>query len=166
MKRLIGIVAIVFLVGAIAVPLMAYGPGDGRGGYMMSGRDGNTNYGPYNRGYNDNLTTEQREQLDALNKKFFDETTQLRNDIWDKRTELDNVLNTTNPDMEKAKAIQNEISDIQAKLAEKRIEFQVEAQKINPNARYSGGAYGRGMTDYGPRGGMRGGYVGPGACWR
>jgi zinc resistance-associated protein len=165
MKRLIGIVAIVLLVGAIAVPLMAYGPGGGRGGYMMSGRDGNTNYGPSNRGYNDNLTTEQREQLDALNKKFFDETAQLRNDLWTKGTELDNVLNAADPDMEKAKAIQSEMSDIQAKLAEKRVEFQVEAQKINPNARYGGG-YGRGMMDNGARGGMRSGTFGPGACWR
>ncbi|MBN1847789.1 MAG: Spy/CpxP family protein refolding chaperone [Deltaproteobacteria bacterium] len=165
MKRLLGISAIVLLVGAIAVPLMAYGPGGARGGYMMYGRDGNDYAGSYNRGNYANLTTEQREQLDALDKKYYDETNQLRKDLWDKRTELDKVLNTTDPDMDKAKVIQNEISDIQAKLAEKRLEYQVEAQKINPNARY-GSAYGRGMMDYGPRDGMKGGYYGPGACWR
>jgi len=166
MKRLLGILAIVLLVGAIAVPLMAYGPGGARGGYMMYGRDGNDVDRPYYRGNDVNLTTEQREQLEALDKKYYDETTQLRKDLWDKRTELDTVLNAADPDMNKAKAIQNELSDIQAKLAEKRLEYQVEAQKINPNARYGRGAYGRGMMDYGPRGGMRGGSFGPGACWR
>ena len=155
MKRLISILAIVLLVGAVAVPLMAHGPTGGKSGHMMYGRGGSS----------DNLTTEQREQLDALHKKFYDETAQLRKDLWDKRSELDNVLNTSVPDTEKAKAIQNEISDIQAKLAEKQVEFQVEAQKINPDAARYGRGYGRGMMDYGPRGGSRGGF-GPGTCWR
>jgi zinc resistance-associated protein len=164
MKRILIISAILLLVGAVATPLMAHGLYDGRGGHMM-GRWGGPENGPYyGRGY-DTLTTEQREQLDALHKKFYDETDQLRKDLWDKRAELDTVLNATNPDIEKAKTIQGEISTLQAKLAQKQVEFEVEARKINPDVRYGQG-YGRGMMNYGPRGGTRGGAFGPGACWR
>ena len=164
MKRIIIISAILLLVGAVAVPLMAYGPYDGRGGRMMD-RRGGTEYGPsYSRG-NDTLTAEQREQLDALHKKFYDETNQLRKDLWDKRAELDTVLNTTDPDIDKAKTIQNEISDLQAKLAEKQVELEVAERKIAPDTdtRYNRGYGYRGrMMDYG-----RGtGVYGNGSCWR
>jgi zinc resistance-associated protein len=130
----------------------------------MTDRWGGSENSPYSgRGYT-TLTTEQREQLEALHKTFYDETNPLQKDLWDKRAELDTVLNAANPDMDKAKAIQNEISALQAKLAEKRIEFEVEARKINPDAQYGRG-YGRGMVND-PRGGTKGSAFGPGACWR
>lgn len=162
MKKLIGIIGIVLLIGAIAAPLMAHGPGWGRGG------------GPENRpfpgsGY-ERLTDEQRVKLDTLHRQFYDETLPLRDDLWAKRNELNTLLNTAEPDVNKAKALQKEISDIQAKLAEKRVEFAVEVHKINPDARFGRGygkGHGRHMMDYGygkGRGWHRGSY-GPGACW-
>ena len=88
--------------------------------------------------------------------KFYNETSDLRNKIWTKSAELDTILNSTNPDIEKARAIQKEINDLRAKLDEKGINYELEAHKINPETRLS---YRYGM-DYGSH--MRG--YGPGAC--
>ena len=160
MKRLLSIAAVILLVGVIASPLMAQSPGGGKGGSRIYGGRGYYEYGP--RGAYNDLTTGQRDQLDALHKKFYDETSQLRRDLRDKRIDLHDLLDTENPDIEKAKAIQSEISTIQGNMAQKRVEFMVEKQKIAPDARFG---FGRG---FGHRLGFArnwGGY-GPGSCWR
>jgi zinc resistance-associated protein len=121
----------------------------------------------YGRGYYGNLTSDQRSKMDALDHKFYDQTRDLRNQIWGKSRELDAVLNSANPDIEKAKALQKEISDLRGKLDEARLSYQLEARKIVPDERLGsgygygyGGGYGHMMGPYGY--GM--GY-GPGSCW-
>jgi zinc resistance-associated protein len=161
MKRITTIIGILILAGAVAVPVMAWGPGWGRGHHMM----GYWGSGPeYERGDYGNLTSEQKSGLDALDRKFYEETRELRDQIWTKSRELDSVLNSSNPDLDKAKALQKEISDVRAKLDEKKMEYDLEARKISTDSQYGSG-YGRGyggpMMGYGMG---RGGY-GPGACW-
>jgi zinc resistance-associated protein len=172
MKKLLALVGILVLVGAIAVPVLAHGPGWGRGHQMGgSGRGAGPGYcGEYGPGYG-NLGEEQRTQLDTLNKKFHDETAQVRNDLWNKRGELNALLNSPNPDTEKAKALQKEISDLRANLAEKRLDFELEERKVAPEGSYGRGygkgygmGYGHHMGGYGPGKGYghhMGGY-GPG----
>lgn len=156
MKRLTMILGILLLAGAVAVPVMAWGPGWGRGHHMM-GYWGN---GPeYGRGYG-NLTPEQRSKLDALDRTFSDETRDLRDQIWTTSRELDTVLNSSNPDLEKAKALQKEISELRAKLDEKELSYELEARKIVPDERFG---YGYGHHR-GPYSGHMMGY-GPGNCW-
>ena len=155
MKRSLTILAIVLLVGVIAYPVLAQGPKWGKGG---SGYEK-----PYDR-YG-TLTAEQREKLEMAHKKFFDETIQIRNELRTKSAELNTVLNSTDPDTEKAKTLQKEISDLQATLSQKRIDLELEERKINPDARYGKGygkGYGRHMMGSGPH--MEG--YGPGTCWR
>jgi len=181
MKKLLTLLGIVALVGAIAVPVLAHGPGWGGGRHMGWGPGPGYGYcGDYGPG-SGNLTDEQRTQLDTLNKKFFDETAQLRNEIWTKSRELNALLNSPNPDGEKARALQKEISDLRAKMAEKRLDFEIEERKVAPDTRYGQGygqGYGRGwghhMGGYGPGWGYghhmgygphMGGY-GPGTCWQ
>jgi zinc resistance-associated protein len=137
MKRLLSIAAVILLVGVIAVPSMAQSPRGGKGSSGVYGQRGDCEYGP--RGVYDNLSTEQREQLDALHKKFYEDTKQLRKDLRDKRIELYDILDTDNPDLEKAKSVQKELSDLQAKMADKRIGFIVEKRKIAPDARFGRG---------------------------
>jgi zinc resistance-associated protein len=111
------------------------------------------------RGYGD-VTKEQRSKLEELERKFYSETTDLRNEIWTKSAELNTLLNSPDPDLEKAKALQKEISELRARIDEKRLTYELEARKITPELRSSGG-YGRGyghhMGGFGP--GM--GY----GCW-
>ncbi len=178
MKRLIVLSAILVLVGAIAVPVLAHGPGWGKGPRMGWGGGPGYGYcGDYGPGAG-NLTEEQRTKLDTLNKKFYDETAQLRNEMWTKSRELSALLDSANPDADKARALQKEISDLRSQLAEKRLNFELEERKIAPGARYGYG-YGRGhgrgyghhmggyghhMGGYGPH---MGGYgYGPGGCWQ
>lgn len=169
MKKLWVIGALVLLTGVVAYPVFARGPGWGFGG---------PGYGPgpgqceqYGRGYGNpgyaNLTEAQEKSLSALNRKFFDETASMRSEIWQKSDELEDMLDSATPDAEKATALQKEISDLKAKMAEKRLSYDLEARKIAPEAqerRYGKGygrGYGRSMMDGGPRMGGRG----QGPCW-
>jgi hypothetical protein len=97
------------------------------------------------------------------------------------------LMNTSNPDETQVMALQKEIHDLKGKVAEARIKYQLEARKINPDARlgwgHGKGGSGRHMRGggpgYGPNGpnrdgkgygrcggpgSMRGGY-GQGNCW-
>ena len=129
----------------------------------------------YDRGYG-NLTQEQRTQLDGLYQKFYDETATLRNEIWTKSGKLNSLLNTSSPDSEKARALQKEVTDLGAKISEKRLDLELEARKIVPGVGYARGwgmgsgmgpgmmhpGWGMGPGMMGP--GMGRGY-GPGPCW-
>ena len=129
-----------------------------------------------------NLTDEQRGQLDTLRQEFIDRTAPIKNEIWSKKAQINTLMSTSNPDAEKVRALQKEISDLKAQLAQERIDFQLETRKINPDARFGAG-YGRG--GFGPQkrgrgpgygnncplweggrgpGWQRGGF-GPGSCW-
>ncbi len=95
--------------------------------------------------------------MDKLHQRFYDDPAQLRNKIWSKAAELNTLLNSSNPDAEKARALQKEISDLSAKMAQEQINFELEERKITPEV-WSGRGYGRAYSSH-----MRG--YGPGACW-
>jgi len=157
MKKLTTMLGVLLLIGAVAVPVMAWYPGGGRGHHMM-GYWGN---GPEYVEHYGNLTYEQRNRQDALDRKFYNETSDLRNQIWTKSRELDSVLNSANPDLDKAKSLQKGISELRAKMDEKTLSYEREAREIIPKDRLGsayGGWYGRHMGPYG-----RG--MGPGYCW-
>jgi len=179
MKKLMTIVGIASLGALLVVPAMVWaqgwGPGHMRGFWGRgSGYRPNGNYAQ--------VTPEQNEKLADLNRKFFDDTQELRSQLWSKRTELSAALSQANPDTAKVDELQKQISDLRSQLDQKRINYQLEARKIAPEA--SGPAYGYGygygpqMRGYGPGYGM--GYgpgygmmsgpgygrgYGPGACW-
>ena len=167
MKKLGTILGITALIAVLAVPVFTWAHGWGRGHHMMGDWGTGPGYsGQYDRGYG-NLTEEQASKLDQLDKKFYTETADLRDKIWSKSTELDNLLSSADPDLEKARAIQKEINDLRAKLDEKRLNYELEARKVNPNSQFDRGyghhMWGRGSgMGYGWHMGGRG----PGACWR
>jgi hypothetical protein len=116
---------------------------------MMDYGQGGPGYGCQDdRGY-DKLTAEQRSKADELYRKFSDETAKLRDEIWAKSAELDTLLNSANPDAAKAKALQKEVSDLRAKLAQERINLRLEGQKIAPELRSDRGYHGRHMGGHG-----------------
>jgi zinc resistance-associated protein len=143
-------------------PMMGYGGYGGGPGSCWNNGSGFGNPGYGNPGYG-NLTDDQEKQLDELNHKFFDETASLRNDIWKKANEFNALLDSPNPDVEKSKALQKELSDLKAKMAENRLNYDLEVRKIAPDTGYARrGRYGYGhMMGWGPH---MGGY-GPGGGW-
>jgi zinc resistance-associated protein len=172
MKRLALVFGIVMMVLALSYPVIARGPEKGRGYGRGAGPDTCWGQG----GAYANLTEEQRTQLDKLHQKFRDETVDLRTKLWTKKGELRILLGTSDPDAAKAKALQKEISDLKAKMGEKRIDLLLEARKIAPEVpmgrgygigfgRHKGGYGhywgGRGQGGYGHRWGGRG----QGGCW-
>jgi Spy/CpxP family protein refolding chaperone len=161
-KRTITILGIGLLVAALAVPAVVLAQGWG-GRHMM----GNWGQGPgsmmgYDKGYG-TLTPEQTTQLDQLDRRFYDETTDLKKDLWNKSFELNTILNGTDPDIEKVKALNKEVNDLRTKLNEKSLIHELEARKITPDSRFGGG-YGRSYGNHmGGGAGMMGrGTMGPG----
>lgn len=151
MKRSAIIMAAFFLVIALSDQAAAQVPGRAGRGPMGIGQwnaPPDIQAAP-RRGLFNNMPTEKREELEKLRKAFLDNTVDLRNDIRTRRTELDNLLRTNNPDVTKAKAIQKEISDLQAELAQKTLELRLEMLKVYPDARYGMG-FGRNMMRFGP----------------
>jgi len=150
MKKSLKISGIILLVAAVAAPVLARGPGWG-GGPRMMGYDGT---GPgYCRQFNPNVSPEQQGALSQLDQQFFNDTAALRNRIWSKRAELEAVVTSENPDVEKAKATQQEISDLRAELAQKRLDHDLQRRKIVPNSTYGRG-YGWGGRGPGRQFGM------------
>jgi zinc resistance-associated protein len=98
--------------------------------------------------------------LNQLRQKFFDDTATLRSDLWAKQGELNALLNSPNPDQTKVRQLQDEVNDLRTKLSQKRLDFELEAKKIVPNAGPGPGMYGGG-----PGYGMHQGPYGPGHCW-
>ena len=131
------------------------------GGYW--GNDRGSCWG-YDRSYG-NLNREQRMKLEELDKKFYEETSGFKNEIWAKSAELNSLLRSTDPDPEKVRALQRELSELRAKMDDSRLSYELEARKILPESRFSGG-YGRGYYGHHMRGFGPGMGYGPGGCWR
>jgi zinc resistance-associated protein len=134
-KRITGII---FMVFALAIPAFAWGPGFGMG------------YGPGPCFDCDNccnrLTAEEQDKLDDLYSAFEDKTKEAKNEIVKKQIDLNAVIEDKEPDLKKAKAIQKEINELQAKISDAHLEFIIEAKKINPDMGFGRGARaGRGM---------------------
>jgi len=167
MKKLGTVLGITALIAVLAVPVFTWAHGWGRGYHMMGDWSRGPGYsGQYDRGYG-NLTEEQASKFDHLDRKFYSETADLRDKMWSKSAELDNLLSSTDPDLEKARALQKEINDLRANLDEKRLNYEVEARKVRPDSQFDRG-YGRHMWGRGSGMGYawhKGSYV-PGTCCR
>lgn len=159
-KILIITVASVALIG-FALNAFAHG-GMGWGGWGHHGQSRSGDWGHHGQGwhhrgsngwgYGDRLTEEQYRQLERKREAFFEKTRDLRADLYAKQRELQNELSQNEPDVAAASELQREISELQARLDQKRIEHMIETGKLAPGA-------GRGfmpdgpMMGFGPRGG-------------
>ena len=164
MRKVLTILGVLVLVGFLTFPVFAHRSGGGK-------TYGGSGAGPCGSAWVD-LPDSQRAELDKLHQQFVDDTAKMREEIWNKSAELDKLLDSANPDPKTAKALQREISDLKAKMSEKRVDFMLQARKIAPNATFGRG-YARGCGrdyhhGYGHHGeyghhGPRGGY-GSGPC--
>jgi zinc resistance-associated protein len=155
MRKVVTTLGVVLLVGALAVPVLAFGPGWGRGQGASEGWGGGPGscwrYG----GTGSEPTADQKARLDELDKKFYEETASLRESLAVKSAEMDVVFASANPDAEKAKAIQKELNNLRSQMADKRLAYELEARKIAGSDRYAGRVgrgpgFGRGMRGNGP----------------
>ncbi len=157
----IGIVLAIVLVGSW---VFAHGPGGKKG------------YGHYGYGYGDpysSLTSEQREKLQAQEKKFYEDTAQLRRELYQKSLELRGLWVDPKADPEKIKAKQREAFELQRRIQDKALEHKLAVRELLPEEGIGQGPWGHGMG-FGPHhGGGHMGGPGPGArrgygagpCW-
>jgi len=101
---------------------MHRGPGWHHGGYGASGP------GAFN-----NLSEEDIKKLGEERNAFFEDTGDLRRQIYQKRLELASEMAKQNPDAARAGAIQKEISDTRAQLAQKHLDHLFRVRTINPD---------------------------------
>ena len=149
---------IALFVSIAAVSAFAHGPGWGRGGGWGHHGPGWHHRGDYGQRYDDQMSKEEYKQWEQKREAFFTETQDMRANLYEKERELQNELAKSEPDAAKASGLQKEISELQSKLDQKRIDHMIEMRKLNPNAGrgFTGG--GGPMMGYGPRGG--------GYCWQ
>jgi Spy/CpxP family protein refolding chaperone len=127
MRKAATIIGIVLLVAALAVPVLAYdrGWGKGRGmGIRPAGRQA-----PYCENI-PNLTPEQSAKLKELRDQHDKEILPLKNELTAKRAELRNLWIQSDPDEAAIKAKQQEINDLRNKLQDTMTEYRLEVGKI------------------------------------
>jgi Spy/CpxP family protein refolding chaperone len=83
----------------------------------------------------DNLTSEQKDQLAALNQKFFDDTAESRIALNTAYKNLAVLMRTSSPDRKAIQSVLKEISELSASLMEKQVDHQLELRKIAPDLR-------------------------------
>jgi zinc resistance-associated protein len=76
------------------------------------------------------LTQEQSAKIQSMHNAFFKDTIGLRSDIFKKEQEMDALMLEPAIDGDKAKKLQDEISTLQAQLAQKRLQAQLETRKV------------------------------------
>ena len=160
MKKFATGLGIMVLVAVLSTPVFAYRGGFGKG--VGHGHGPCWSYG----GRIDKFTDDQRSELNKLENNFFDDTYKLRTDLWAKSDELDALLRGTEPDVKKVQALQKEVSQLRAQMAEKRTNFILDAKKIAPEVDFGrghgrGGGFGRCENRFCEH---RSGF-GSGVCW-
>jgi len=169
MKRTLTTAAILLLVGTLAVPVFAWGPGrwGGRGGYGPGAcwNEGGA-YGATS------LSAEEQAKADDLYRRHHEETAPLREQLRAKQAEMRSLLAAEDVDEARVKELQREINGLRAELSDKRTDLELALGKMDPNLRFAGrygrggyGGYGHRGNGWGPGRHMRGGYgPGSGAC--
>jgi Spy/CpxP family protein refolding chaperone len=130
MKRFAGIMIIVFMAMALAVPASAqrYGRVMTRG--MKPGLAMRHAVFAKLRETRSNLTTEQREAIRKARYAFIDETAGVRSDIQKKRAEFIELLKSDNPNKSEVMAIRQELIDLKTILFQKKFELRQRQREI------------------------------------
>ncbi len=162
MKKIAIITATIMLIVAAAYPVFARGGGRGWGKYI-----GGSFGGPCYSSRIQDLTDEQKTGLEELELDFVESTAELRNQLKTKKREMNKALSETEPDLENLKSMQENISELKAEMAQKRLDYELGARKIVPGIGEKAGNFGSGRgkgRGKGPGSGRGSGSGGP--CWR
>lgn len=154
---------LITLVAVLGIGAYAFADweGSGMGGYGGRGMGYHMGWGAPGYGYQGNLSEQDYRQIEAQQRKFFDETESLRREIYEKQLALQTEMARENPDAAKAGELQKQLSKLESEFNQKRIDHMIELRKSNPDI--ARGLAQRGPArGYGGPGGMMG--YGPGGC--
>ena len=167
--KIIVVVAIIGIVGFAATSFAGWGRGWGGGGNCWNQGGEWRERGSAAPGSRGNLSDQDIDKLNQARQAFFEDTRELRETLNQKRLELRSEIAKQDPDVNKALALQKEVSDLQGRLDQKRIEQRIKMKQEHPDI-FAGRNFGRGYGHgygYGPRGkGMGRGFGSCGGdCW-
>ena len=138
-----GFLVILAIAAVVALSVTAYA-GWGMMGYVPGGgqcqgiRGGG--YVPGSGNMMGNISDDEAKKINDERDTFFKSTEDLRQDIYAKEMELNSELAKKNIDTEKASKLQKEISELESKFDQKRLDHMIKMKKLNPNlARGFGG---------------------------
>jgi Spy/CpxP family protein refolding chaperone len=133
MKKYVTIIGILILAFISTLPVYAMGHGMGGGGMTGSWGSGLMDWLQrfQNRGDYSGSADRERKQIDGLDRKYDEESTTLKKQIQRKERDLEALLNATDPDIEKMRALHGEIRGLRAQLAEKQRTYDLEALRTN-----------------------------------
>ena len=157
-RKALIVLSVLAVIGFATNAFADQGMGYGQRGWNHHG-PGRYQEGPHGPGcgyWMNNLSDDEIEKLEMERKSFFNGTKELRQDVYAKGLELKSEFAKKNLDPDKVRKLQKEISDLEGKIDQKRIDHMINMRKINPNI-------GRNLMD---RGGMGYGHMRGGDCWQ
>lgn len=129
MKKTIILIIGIVCMAAVSTLVFAHGPGWGG-----ASRGGGYYYDcPYTDYDGASLTQEQRMELDTLRQEYLTQTDKIRDRLRDKRYEMNTELNRENPDEQKIRGLQKEISELKGQMDSARIDHILKAKKVDPD---------------------------------
>jgi len=168
-KTIISLLTVILL---LASGTLVFAHRDKGYGYQVSMHHGQGRHqwghGGPGKGMFGDLSEEQNRKLDQEHAAFREATKGLRQQVYQKKLELASEVAKQQPDVTAAAALQQKVSDLLARLAQRHLEHFLQIQKINPDLG-RGGPMGFGMMRHqmmhhdmmGP-GMMHRGMMGPG----
>jgi zinc resistance-associated protein len=134
MKQFTIIISSILLVALVAGSSFGWGQGKGQG---MKGSGFNRECPQYggqaqNNSIINDLSKEQRDELNTLRQKFIDETYEFRSAKFAKHQEIRMLMETSNPDRDKLYTLSQEIADLQKLISDKKIDLRLSVKKIAP----------------------------------
>ena len=144
--KIIVVVAIVGIVGFAATSFAGWGRGSGGGGNCWGQGGGWGQRGSAAPGYQGNLSDQDIDKLSQERQAFFEDTREIREKRYQKELELRSEMAKQDPDVNKAVALQKEVSELEGQLNQKRVEQRIKMQKENPDF-FAGRGYGMGRGD-------------------
>lgn len=148
MKKL-AIIASIFLTVS-TFTLSVYAMGGGMGGGMSGGTGGNgimSNFGSSlldwlqkwrNGNESNHPVGRDRRQIEELDRQHYEDSAYLKYQIQMKEKELDALLKTTDPDIEKVRAIHKDIQELISLADQEQHNYELEAGKNSPEYRSDG----------------------------
>jgi hypothetical protein len=178
MKRFALLLTIMIAAAALAVPAYAMGGGmsGGMGGSGMMGSIGSGLFDWFQKWRNGSQYTDQagqdRKDMEALNRQHNEDSAYLQYQIRMKEKQLDALLDSSDPDIQEARALRKGIRELREEAEQEQHNYEVEAGKMNRSYRSgntdgsnfpgSPGGSGSGGMAYGGGGMGNGGRMGGG----
>lgn len=137
MKRLVLLLTIMIAVTALAVPSYAMGGGmtGGMGGSGMMGNIGSGLFDWFKEWRNGSQYTDRvgqdRKDMEELNRQHNEDSAYLKYQIQMKEKQLDALLDSSDPDIQKARVLRKGIREMREEAEQEQHNYEVEAGRMN-----------------------------------